>query len=178
MLKYIVNMMLKYVIVVGIFLLSIGFLIHYLTEYTYFHCTDVQERENISQKNALYKPIMSQHGNSSVAGVQVDTFFGKPVGYPYYFFKEGTKVKFMDVEFHILKTRYSGPPTVKDLSHIAEVKITFPDGWSTKINVQYGGYVSVGLTRIYITKHKGVEAGVLIIEGKEIVLLVREIIEE
>ena len=89
-------MKLKHVIVVGVFLLGValGFLIHYIFGYPCLHHVEVWK----------------------------GTFFGKPVGCPYHFFKEGVKVRFMDIEFHILKTQYTGPPMVTDLPHEAEVE--------------------------------------------------------
>jgi len=143
-------MKIKYIAIVSIFLLGMisGFLIHqYLAEHTCLRLVEVQR----------------------------GTFFGKPVGYPYFFFKEGVKVNFMNFEFHVLKTKYTGPPMTTDLPHEAEVEIVFPDGWCTKLNILYGGYVPVGLTRIYIIKHKDMKAGILVIEGRETVLLVKKI---
>jgi len=140
-------MKLKHVVVVGVFLLGIalGLLIHYIPGHPCLHHVEVQE----------------------------GTFFGKPVGYPYHFFKEGVKVRFMDIVFHILKTQYTGPPTITDLPREAEVEVVFPDGWKTKLNIIYGGYAPTGLTRIYIIEHGDMKAGILVIEGEETILLAK-----
>ena len=109
-----------------------------------------------------------------VVRVEGDSFLGRVVGYPFDFFKVGVSVRFMGFDFRVLGVRYTGSRMVTDLPYEALVEIVFPDGWIGRVNVLFDGYVSVGFTRFYIVEHGDMKAGILVIEGEEVVLLVKK----